>query len=198
MEQTLLKRGYFANDSAFDWLYPQKIRQLSKRHWTPLNIADQAGDFLADAPGRKVLDIGSGVGKFCIAAAHFHPQATFCGVEQRYELHQHAMAAKDVAQVKNADFVHENFTRLNLAEFDNFYFYNAFFENLDDNDQIDENVACSASLYVQYCRYLYLGLERKPAGTRLVTYHSLQDEVPPAYQVVYVSDDLQLKMWIKR
>ncbi len=198
MEKTLLKRGYFANDAAFDWLYPQKIRELSKRHWTPLAIAEQAADFLADGPGRKILDIGSGVGKFCLAAAHFQPQATFYGVEQRYKLHRYALAAKDVAQVGNAEFVHENITRLDLSSYDNFYFYNAFFENLDDNDRIDEEVAYSTNLYIQYCRHLYRSLERKPVGTRLVTFHSMQDEVPPSFQATYVSDDLQLKMWIKR
>ncbi|WP_343704588.1 class I SAM-dependent methyltransferase [Chitinophaga sp.] len=198
MEKTLLKRGYFANDAAFDWLYPQKVRELSKRHWTPLAIAEQAAAFLADGPGKKILDVGSGVGKFCLAAAHFQPQATFYGVEQRYGLHQYALAAKDVAQVNNVEFIHDNFTRIDLSSYDNFYFYNSFFENLDDNDRIDEEVAYSTNFYIQYCRYLYRALERKPAGTRLVTFHSLQDEVPPAFQVVYVSDDLQLKMWIKR
>lgn len=198
MEHILSKRGYFANDAAFDWLYPQKIRELSKRHWTPLSIAQQAADFLADAPGKKILDLGSGVGKFCLAGAHFNPHATFYGVEQRYKLHQYAVAAKDVAQVENVEFVNENFTRVDLSSYDNFYFYNSFFENLDDNDRIDEEVAYSTNLYIQYCRHFYRALERKPAGTRLVTFHSLQDEVPPAFQVVYVSDDLQLKMWIKR
>lgn len=198
MENTLLKRGYYANDAAFDWLYPQKIRELSKRHWTPLGVAKKAAEFLTDGADKKVLDIGSGVGKFCLAAAHFNPQATFYGVEQRYELYQFAMAAKEVAQVKNAEFVHDNFTRLDMSAYDNFYFYNSFFENLDDNDRIDEDVAYSTNLYIHYCRHLYRALERKPSGTRLVTFHSLQDEVPPAFQAVYVSEDLQLKMWIKR
>jgi len=32
------------------------------------------------------LDIGSGVGKFCLAGAYYKPSASFFGVEQRKDL----------------------------------------------------------------------------------------------------------------
>jgi len=195
---TLLRPACYRNDAAFDWLYPERIQQLSKRHWTPMGVARKSAHFLANGPGKKVLDIGSGVGKFCLIGAHYYPEVTFYGVEQRKELYNHALAAKEAAKVTNVDFIHGNFTQIDLDEYDNFYFYNSFFENLDDNDRIDHQIEYSASLYVYYSRFLFKALDNKPSGTRLVTFHSLENEVPPSYQVVDASIDLLLKMWIKR
>ncbi|TWI86451.1 class I SAM-dependent methyltransferase [Chitinophaga japonensis] len=186
------------NDAAFDWLYPERIQLLSRRHWTPLSVAKKAARFLADAPGRKILDIGSGVGKFCLVGARFFPEAHFCGVEQRRELYYYALAAKEATRTGNVDFINANFTQIDLSEYDGFYFYNAFFENLDDNDRIDQQIEYSSSLYVYYSRYLFKALDSKPSGTRLVTFHSMENEVPPSYQVVDASIDLLLKMWVKR
>lgn len=195
---TLLKPSCYVNDAAFDWLYPEKIQQLSRRHWTPISIAKTAARFLAHQPGKKILDIGSGVGKFCLVGARFYPESTFFGIEQREELHQQAMEAKEVMQARNAHFIHGNFTQTDLSAYDGFYFYNSFFENLVDQDQIDDKVEQSTSLYNYYSRYLFKKLTSSASGTRLVTFHSLEDEVPPCYQLVDTSMDLMLKMWIRR
>lgn len=190
--------GCYTSDAAFDWLYPERIQGLSKRHWTPLGVAKKAAQFLADEPGKKILDIGSGVGKFCLVGAHFYPEALFYGIEQRQDLCNYATAAKEATQTMNATFMYGNFTQLELDEYDNFYFYNAFYENLDEQDRIDRKIDYSTSLYHYYCRYLYKALLNKPSGTRLVTYHSLEDEIPPGFQLVDASTDFLLKMWVKR
>ncbi|MFY0252656.1 methyltransferase domain-containing protein [Chitinophaga sp. 30R24] len=195
---TYLKPNCYVNDAAFDWLYPEKIQQLSRRHWTPLSIAKTAARFLAHQPGKKVLDIGSGVGKFCLVGARFFPESTFYGIEQRLELHKYALEAKAATQAHNACFMHGNFTQIDLSGFDGFYFYNAFFENLTDEDHIDNQVEFATSIYNYYCRYLFRELEKTASGTRLVTFHSLEDEVPPCFQIVDASADLMLKMWIRR
>lgn len=188
----------YQTDAAFDNLYPVKIQRLSKRHWTPLSIAKASARFLSDGRGKKILDIGSGAGKFCLIGAHYCPDAYFFGVEQRQELFQCAQHVKTLARLKNVFFISGNFTQLDLNDYDHFYFYNAFFENLDETDRIDDQIAYSKSLYVYYCRYLFNALEQKPGGTRLVTFHGLGDEVPPSYQLVDVSGDLLFKCWIKK
>ncbi len=187
----------FRNDASFDWLYPENIQKLSRRHWTPMSVAKKAAHFLADAPGKKILDVGSGVGKFCIIGANFFPDCYFCGVEQRRELFDHAHAAKTLARVPNADFIHGNFTQIEMGDYDNFYFYNSFFENIDQEGRIDDQLEYSVSLYIYYSRYLFRALNARPPGTRLVTFHSLEEEVPPDYKLVDASPDMLLKMWIK-
>jgi SAM-dependent methyltransferase len=195
---TLLKPTCYVNDAAFDRLYPERVQQLSRRHWTPLSIARTAARFLASGSGKRILDIGSGVGKFCLIGARFFPDAVFYGIEQRQELHQYAEEVKSITQSHNVNFIQGNFTQQDLSAYDGFYFYNSFFENLADQDLIDDKVEYSASLYNYYSRCLFKQLEKKASGTRLVTFHSLGDEVPPSYQLVDASADLMLKMWIRR
>jgi len=189
---------WHVNDAAFDWLYPERIQQLSKRHWTPVEVAKKSAAFLATGTGSKILDIGSGVGKFCLIAGHYFPDAVFYGVEQRKELYHFAQAAKEATSLVNVDFINANFTQLDFNDFDHFYFYNAFFENLVDSGQIDQEMEYTVGLYKYYTRYMLKGLDNKPSGTRLVTFHSLEDEVPPSYQLVDATVDFMLKMWIRR
>ncbi|SFE84652.1 Putative methyltransferase [Chitinophaga sp. CF118] len=198
MEKIVSIPIWYENDAAFDWLYPERIQKLSKRHWTPLEIAKKAARFLAQDPKKKVLDIGSGVGKFCLVGAHFFPDVSFHGIEQRKELYHYSLAAKELTETRNADFINVNFTQVDLDAYDSFYFYNAFFENLAKEDHIDQQIEYSFSLYTYYSRYLFKALDNRPSGTRLVTYHSLEDEVPPSYQLVDATVDFLLKMWVKR
>ncbi|PSL26962.1 class I SAM-dependent methyltransferase [Chitinophaga ginsengisoli] len=190
--------SWYINDAAFDWLYPARIQKLSRQHWTPMEVAKKAANFLATGEGKRILDVGSGVGKFCLIGGYHFPEATFYGVEQRKELHHFARAAKDLTEVKNVEFINANFTQIDFEEFDHFYFYNAFFENLVADGQIDQQMEYSTSLYNYYSRYMHNGLDSKPSGTRLVTFHSLEDEIPPSYQLVDATVDFLLKMWVKR
>lgn len=189
---------WYVSDAAFDWLYPARIQQLSKRHWTPMEVARKSAKFLATGAGNKILDIGSGVGKFCLIGGNQFPETTFYGVEQRKELYHFAQAAKELTAATNVEFINQNFTQIDFDDFDHFYFYNSFFENLVDDGQIDQEMEYSIGLYNYYSRYMFKGLDNKPSGTRLVTFHSLEDEIPPSYQLVDATVDMLLKMWIKR
>lgn len=189
--------GLFLSDTRFDKLYPTSIRQFASRHWTPLSVARKAARFLAAEPGARILDIGSGVGKFCLVAAHYKPDAVYYGIEQRENLLCHADNAKELLGLNNVNFLPGNFTQLDFREFDHFYFYNSFYENLSGTDKIDDQIDYSAELYHYYNRYLYRLLDQKSPGTRLATFHSLEDEVPPGYHVVGVEMDGLLKCWIK-
>lgn len=198
MEKVTAESSWLIGDSEFDTLYPERIRQLSGKHWTPMEIAKKSARFLAWDPGSKVLDIGSGAGKFCLIGASHFPSAIFYGIEQRKDLYQVAISAKEATGIKNVNFLHGNITQFDPSRFDHFYFYNAFYENLASDGHIDQLLPYSTELYHYYSRYLYKILESKKSGTRLVTFHSLEDEVPPCYQLVDATIDLNLKMWLKR
>lgn len=188
---------WFDSDEQFHELYPRTIQALSRRHWTPLTIARKAADFLAAEAQSRVLDIGSGVGKFSLAAAHFKPDSHFFGIEQRKDLVIHAETAARTLNLSNVSFMHGNFTQLDLRNYDNFYFYNSFYENLATADKIDDSIDYSLELYNYYNRFLFRQLEQTPEGTRLATYHSLEDEVPPSFHVVGSAINNFLKFWIK-
>ncbi|MFA6152134.1 MAG: class I SAM-dependent methyltransferase [Chitinophagaceae bacterium] len=192
------KGNHLESDAELNQLYPMKIQNLAKRHWTPLHIAQLAASFLGDKRETKVLDIGSGVGKFCIAGACLFPDVHFYGIEQRANLIEHAKVAQKKLNIQNATFINGCFTELDLKEFDSFYFFNSFHENIDENERIDEDIEYSDSLYRYYMRYLYFSLELVPKGTKLVTYHCYFREVPNCYEVVDVFQDAELIFWIKK
>lgn len=188
---------WFSSDTKLHQLYPEDIRSLARMHWSPLYIIQKVLLFLASNEPVKVLDIGSGVGTFCLAGAYYKPSAAFFGVEQRKNLVEHAETARKRLGLENVQFIHRNFTQLNLNEFDHFYFYNSFFENLDGTDKIDNKIVYSNELYNYYSIYLYNQLEKMPVGTKLATYCSWGDEIPPSYRLVEASFNDLLKCWIK-
>ncbi|MES2004469.1 MAG: class I SAM-dependent methyltransferase [Bacteroidota bacterium] len=188
---------WFASDNQFHQLYPAAVHTQASMHWTPLHIARKAAEFLAVEKQTKILDIGSGTGKFCLAAAYYYPDASYYGIEQRGDMVAYADTARAILSLPQVSFIHENILRIDLGEYDHFYFFNAFFENLDDSYKIDDSVTYSRELYAQYSRYLFKQLDKKPSGTRLATFHSTENEIPGEYhQVGSAADDL-LKFWIK-
>jgi SAM-dependent methyltransferase len=196
-QRKLKVEDWFSSDTSFNQLYPAEIRELAKKHWTPLAVARKAAGFLTTGKNKRILDIGSGSGKFCLAAAFYHPHAFYFGVEQRISLQYKAETARQVLRLDNVKFIHANFTRLDFRDYDHFYFYNSFYENLAGSDRIDNSIVYSGELYNYYTRYLYQQLEQKPAGTKLTTYHSMEDEIPKSYQEVGSEFDNLLKFWKK-
>lgn len=188
---------WFSSDERFHLLFPASIQQLAKEHWTPLEIARKAADYLAIEKGSRILDIGSGIGKFCLSAAHYMPDSFFTGVEQRPDLVEYAENAKYNLAIENSSFINGNFTQLDFKQYDHFYFFNSFYENLDFTGKIDKNIEYSKELYHYYAHHLLKQLDQKPAGTRLVTFHSLEDEIPEGYLEVGAEMDNHLKFWIK-
>jgi hypothetical protein len=189
--------NYFSTDATLHKLYPESIRSLARMHWSPLYITQKAVSYLAPTNTVKILDIGSGAGMFCLAGAYYRPTVSFFGVEQRKKLIGYAETARKKLGFKNIHFIHRNFTQLNLNEYDHFYFYNAFFENLDGTDKIDNEIVYSNELYNYYSIYLYNQLEKMPIGTRVATYCSWGDEIPPCYQLAEAHFNNLLKFWIK-
>jgi len=188
---------WFISDAQFNSLYPEPIQLLSKTHWTPLGAAKEAARFLATEKGDKILDIGSGVGKFCLAAAHYQPHASYYGVEQRKHLVDHAEAARIRLGFENVSFIHANFTTLDLKLYNHFYFYNSFYENIASINRIDETITYSNELYHRYTRRLLLQLEAMPEGTRLATLCCSEEDMPADFHVVGSAFEDYLKFWIK-
>ena len=170
---------------------------MASIHWTPIQVAKKAAEFLSVGKSPKILDIGSGAGKFCLAAAYYQPKAFFYGIEQRKELVKAANTALEILQLPNVSFINENIIDIDLKAYDHFYFFNSFYENLDDYFKIDNEIPYSAELYTTYQSYVYKQLEKKSAGTRIATFHSTEDEIPEQYHEVSASDDNLLKFWIK-
>lgn len=190
-------KNWFASDLNFNSLYPKPIQEVAEKHWTRINVAVKAAAFLAISADVKVLDIGSGSGKFCLVAAHEHPLTNFYGVEQRANLVGLSTQIAAELKLENVFFICDNICNIDFDKYDHFYFYNSFYENITGTQKIDLDIKYSEDLYNYYNRYLYKQLNKKPAGTRLVTYHSFGSEIPTGYEVVHTDYNEFLKFWIK-
>lgn len=186
---------YFESDEIFNSLYPETVAALSRKHWTPLLVAKKASDFLAQK-GANILDVGSGSGKFCLAAAYHHPEVKFTGIEQREHLVKISGEVANKLQLQNVEFLHGNFTDLDFNNYTHVYFYNSFYENLSGTEKIDLTVNFSPELFHVYTYNFLRKMEKMPAGTRLVTYHILE-EMLPGYHIVGTDINNMLKFWTK-
>ena len=190
-------KNWFASDKIFNSLYPKPIQDVAEKHWTPLEVAKKAAAFLATSPDVKILDVGSGSGKFCLTAAHYHPLTFFYGIEQRGNLVDLSTDLAEKLELANVSFICNNIANIDFDRFDHFYFYNSFYENITGTQKIDSSVKYSEELYNYYNRYLHKQLDKKPAGTRLVTYHSFGIETPSGYEIVHTDYNEFLKFWVK-
>lgn len=197
MALNLLKLNIDVTDDDIDDMFPPKISRLARKHWTPVAVAKLATEFLVDRPGTRVLDIGSGAGKFCLIGAAC-TQGLFTGVEQRIELVELSRQLSLAYQVYNAKFIHGNITSISFDHYDSFYFYNSFYEHITALNRIDETIQFNISLYHQYSMYLLDQLDALPPGTRLVTYYGEQNIIPSSFKLLDSLKEDTLKFWEKR
>lgn len=181
----------------FNNLLPHDLKQASQLFFTPIEVAQTAAAWLTENNEQKVLDIGSGVGKFCITAARsFNCQ--FDGVEYRKSLVDIANELIEHYEINNIRIMYSNITDIDFSEYDGFYFFNSFYENLETSNHLNKEVEIEEHLYQIYLNYTEAQLNKARPGTRLVTYFGNNFEVPDSYVRVRVAFDGSLKLWIKQ
>jgi SAM-dependent methyltransferase len=184
------------NDDEFDRLYPAQIQRLSPRHWTPVKVARKAAKFLVQHAGVRVLDVGCGPGKFCAIGAVV-TEGYFTGIEQRPHLVAIAREMIRSQNIPRVEIIHGNVTDVRFSDFDAFYIYNPFQENIVPSMKIDSKVEMEPELYATYTEYVERELAAAPMGTRVVTYMSQCEEIPACYECARQAFGGFLKLWIK-
>ncbi len=191
-----LKQHVKMEDEEFNSIYPENVRKHAQGHWTPLDVARIAAEYLVKKPSAKVLDIGSGAGKFCMIGSAL-TQGFFTGIEQRENLVQVSRKISKYYKLGNVEFIHANILEVPFTDFDSFYFYNAFHENLEAFRSIDYSITLNTKYYYLYSEYVKQELSKTPVGTRLVTYHSALKEVPSSFRLEATAYDDSLIFWQK-
>jgi SAM-dependent methyltransferase len=177
-----LSAGQACSDDDFDQVYGRWHRCISVHHWTPVAIAVRAAQLLTATGRQRVLDVGSGVGKFCIVGA-LTTQAVFVGVEQRRQLVQSARTAASLFGTPRALFVPADFTVLDFGKFDAFYLFNPFEELISEGiASIDDAVDLSPDRFQQYVVAVMTKLRQAPRASRVVTYFGYGGPRPPGFR----------------
>ena len=187
-----LKNGNKVSDKKFDALFDEATRSRSADHYTTIDVAQAAAAYLADDQPTRVLDIGAGVGKFCIVGSISTP-GDFTGVEQYLELSDEGSALIRKYQLQRVRLITADITAIDFTTFEAFYFYNAFHHLISE-------MGTTAEDRLQYklnSAYVSAQLQEMPMGTRLATYHSLLKEVPSCYALQSTKFSKNLKLWKK-
>jgi SAM-dependent methyltransferase len=193
-----LLNGTEVLDDTFDLLYSPDIRRFSQVHFTPIVVASKAAEILKQMKVERVLDIGSGSGKFCILTGIFN-EMEVTGVEQRDFLGSAAKKAKNAFRLPNVNFVVGSAFDLSWKEFDCVYFYNPFCEQKTPERRMRNDVPMQESLYNTYLQLTHSRLREQKKGSKVMTYHGLGGAMPDEYSLSYqkaVGSDF-LKVWIK-
>jgi predicted RNA methylase len=194
-----LREGADVADSEFDQVFPFAARKVSSSFWTPVSVAKRAAELLVQGAATRVLDVGSGVGKFCIVGAA-STDATFVGVEHRPHFVHWARDAARHLEVPSAHFIHGRLDVVKASDFDAFYFYNPFGENLwVTDDQLDDTVALSKERFVADVWRAQGMLAHARVGTRVVTYHGFGGVMPADYVLAHREPQRSgfLNLWVK-
>jgi SAM-dependent methyltransferase len=189
--------NFSIEDEKFDLIYPRRVRKLSSTFWTPVAVAAEAANMLATAPKTRVLDIGCGPGKFCLVAASL-ADGRFIGIDHRGDLVAAARQAASDLGITNVKFVQRNVLDVAFADYDAFYLFNPFEENLFDGHKIDRAVPLASALFKRYTSHVSAQLGARPIETRVVTYMGYADDIPACYDCEEALFGDDLKLWIKQ
>ncbi len=191
-----IQSGEVVSDIDFDQLFPESVRAAAEFHFTPVDIALAAAEFLVQKADTHVLDIGSGAGKFCLIGAA-STKGFFTGVEQRKQLVAIATELAKQYQLQNTQFINANLVSINFSSYDAFYIFNPFMEHRTPDESLDADINIDRQLYEIYSDHVRTALDNMRVGTRLATYFSYGDEVPESYIRVGGDEDRKLRFWVK-
>jgi SAM-dependent methyltransferase len=172
------------SDGDFDRVLPESIRRQARQCWTPVAVVERAAAFLAPDPLCRVLDVGAGVGKFCIIGAAA-TGAVFSGIEHRSQLVAIAKSSARALSVPGIDFACGTIETVNWKAYDSFYFFNPFEENVyREHSGLDRTVALSEERFWRDVAFTERVLARAAQGTRVATYYGFGGRIPSSYQLV--------------
>lgn len=181
----------------FNRFLPDYLQRASRIYFTPIRIAQLAAEWLTEDGAKTVLDIGAGVGKFCVAGASTNSSFYF-GIEYRKSVSQIANDMISRFQLSNSIVQHGNVVELDFQNFDAFYMYNPFFENLLSARRLNDEVELAGSLYSYYINQVRHKLDCAKPGTRLVTFHGNNFDAPESFKKIHETEGGLLKFWIRQ
>jgi len=194
-----LRAGRAVSDKAFDRLFPEPIRLVSSRFWTPCVVARKASRLLAEGGG-PVLDVGAGVGKLCIIGA-LTTNAEFYGIEHRESLVDVANAVIDALGLSSRARVFRGALEdVDWSAYRAYYFCNPFEENIfPEARRLDDAIPLTEARFEEDTRRVERALDGLPLGSRIVTFHGLGAKVPRTYRrdAEATRGTAFLNLWVK-
>jgi len=193
------RRSGRRDDVLFDRFLPFDYRFVSRTFWSPLDAVARAARWLDELDIDTVVDIGSGVGKFCIGAA-LASRSSFIGIEQRRPL---VGISRGIARIfdlgPRVRFIEGVFGEVTVPAAACYYFFNPFGESLFmPEERLDEEAEVSQA---RSLRDVYLAeqlLAAAPVGTYVMTYNGFGGALSDDFDIVRSDKDLPCALRLSR
>ena len=187
-------------DAAFDRFLPAELREVSAQYWTSLRAVRQAARWLREVDARLVVDVGSGAGKFCVAAALVTP-CRFIGIELRNALVVAARELADTFEVsERVSFVTGGLAATAAPDADAYYLFNPFGEYAFYSRRFtDPAVAFTPEGRARDLDAATARLAGLRPGTFVITLNGIGGPMPASYEQIDMARHLPgtLRLWKK-
>jgi predicted RNA methylase len=154
---------------------------------------------LTQTGATRILDIGSGAGKFCIVGA-LSTDAQFVGIERRARLVDIASGAASRLGATRATFIQADVATFSFEGFDGVYLYNPFHEQISPFlPQIDATLERSEAVYDYFVERTTDKLAGMAAPVAVVTFNGFGGPMPRSYTFLghEPAGSDRLELWIK-
>lgn len=193
-----VRAGRRSTDAAFDRFLPDALREVSDHYWTPLPVIRRVALWLRETGVRSVVDVGSGAGKFTVAAALL-TRCRFVGVEHRAGLIEAAESLAAAFEVsERVSFVHGGIEAAAQLRCDAYYLFNPFGRYWFDEPEYDEpSLTFAPDVRDEHLAAVGAMLAAAPKGTFVITYNGFGASLPGSYQEIDTARQLPgtLRLW---
>jgi len=194
-----LAAGDEVNDRDFDRLLPKSVQKLSRLHWSPVSVARRAAELLAQVPGARILDVGSGAGKFCLIGA-LTTSGHFTGIEEHAPLVRLAKELSRRYGIAHAQFHTGDATAVDWAGYDGIYLYNPFAEEIHLTRHGLLSMGSQPDRYSRLIGGAQAQFDRLKSGARVALFYGFGGQRPAGFEVLLSEPQRAgtLEFWVKR
>nr|WP_232227642.1 methyltransferase domain-containing protein [Leptospira wolbachii] len=172
-------------DTLWDSYLPEKFQTLSPFQWTPISVIERTWKYLSADGVTSVVDLGSGVGKFCIHLSLLSNHSIdILGLEDREELVSLSNSLKVNWETPNVEFRKENFLKEFPVGRSHYYCFNPLYETMKGSHSIDSIKQKSAIQFLKDLQSLKQNLLLLTPKSKLITFHGFGGNFLPGFRVV--------------
>lgn len=172
-------------DTLWDSYLPEKFRMLSPFQWTPISVIERTWKYLSLDGVTSIVDLGSGVGKFCIYLSFLSNHSIeISGLEDREELVVLSDSLKEHWETPKVKFRNENFLQHFPEGHSHYYCFNPLYETMKGSHSIDLQKQKSANQFLKDLQTLKQNLLLLKSKTKLITFHGFGGSSLPGFRIV--------------
>ncbi|WP_322113890.1 methyltransferase [Leptospira soteropolitanensis] len=173
-------------DAIWDSYLPKKFQLLSSFQWTPIPVIERTWKYLSlEKEITSIMDLGSGVGKFCIHLSILSNHSiNIWGVEDREDLVTLSESLKELWNTSEVTFKNVNFLDQFPYGHSHYYCFNPLYETMKGSHSIDSSKIKSANQFLMDLEVLKKKLYQLSSGTKLITYHGFGGSFLSGFRIV--------------